>query len=54
MKTNNTCRISGIMTHCGRWGGSIGWGWFSILSNRKENRKKNYILIIPLSEKQDG
>ena len=34
----------------GRWGGSIGWGWFSILSNRKENRKKNYILIIPLSD----
>ena len=37
----------------GRWGGSIGWGWwnkFSILSNKKEKRKKNYILIIPLSD----
>jgi hypothetical protein len=48
MKTNNTCRISGIMTHL-----FIGWGWwnkFSILSNKKEKRKKNYILIIPLSD----
>ena len=37
----------------GRWGGSIGWGWwnkFSILPNKKEKRKKNYILIIPLSD----
>ena len=37
----------------GDGGGSIGWGWwnkFSILSNKKEKRKKNYILIIPLSD----
>jgi hypothetical protein len=37
----------------GRWGGNIGWGWwnkFSILSNKKEKRKNNYILIIPLSD----
>jgi hypothetical protein len=37
----------------GRWGGSIGWGWwnkFSILSNKKEKRKNNYILIIQLSD----
>ena len=39
----------------GGWGGSIWWGWgwwnkFSILSNKKEKRKKNYTLIIPLSD----
>jgi len=36
----------------GGWGGSIGWGWwnkFSILSN-KQAKKKNYTLIIPLSD----
>ena len=39
----------------GGWGGSIWWGWgwlnkFSILSNKKEKRKKKYTLIIPVSD----